>query len=187
MSDGETGGMARPGRNSDMLQRRYLEPSWVISRVVNPLLLWLGVVPTLWVRGRKTGRWRNVPVNVLELDGERYLVAPRGETDWVRNLRAAGSGQLQYGRRGTEAFRAVEVPDKEKPRVIEAYLDRWGNQVRSQFEALPDPTSPCFSNRTRPGLRHVGILLRHAVHRQQCYSGRTSLQYGRNRIRGFCR
>src|SRR5215204_2367945 len=107
--------MARPERNNDMPQRRYLEPSWVISRVVNPLLLWLGVVPTLWVRGRKTGRWRNVPVNVLELDGERYLVAPRGETDWVRNLRAAGSGQLQYGRRGTEAFRAVEVSDKEKP------------------------------------------------------------------------
>ena len=137
--------MARPERNNDMSQRRYLEPSWVISRVVNPLLLWLGVVPTLRVRGRKTGRWRNVPVNVLELDGERYLVAPRGETDWVRNLRAAGSGQLQYGRRGTEAFRAVEVPDKEKPRVIEAYLDRWGNQVRSQFEALPEPTDhPVF-------------------------------------------
>ena len=146
MGGGETGSIARPERNNDMAQRRYLEPSWVISRVVNPLLLWLGVVPTLRVRGRKTGRWRNVPVNVLELDGERYLVAPRGETDWVRNLRAAGSGQLQYGRRGTaEAFRAVEVSDKEKPRVIEAYLDRWGNQVRSQFEALPDPTDhPVF-------------------------------------------
>ena len=145
MGGGEMGSMARPERNNDMSQRRYLEPSWVISRVVNPLLLWLGVVPTLRVRGRKTGRWRNVPVNVLELDGERYLVAPRGETDWDRNLRAAGSGQLQYGRRGTEAFRAVEVSDKEKPRVVEAYLDRWGNQVRSQFEALPDPTDhPVF-------------------------------------------
>ncbi len=121
-----------------MPQRRYLKPGWLISRVVNPLLMRFGVVPTLWVRGRKTGRWRSVPVNVLELDGERYLVAPRGETDWVLNLRAAGGGQLQYGRR-TEPFTAVEVPDEEKPQVIEAYLKRWGRQVRSQFEALPDP------------------------------------------------
>ncbi len=121
-----------------MPQPHYLRPSWLISRVVNPLLMRLGVVPTLRVRGRKTGRWRSVPVNVLELDGERYLVAPRGETDWVRNLRAAGGGQLQYGRRRTEPFTLVEVRDEEKPRVIAAYLDRWGNQVRSQFEALPD-------------------------------------------------
>ena len=128
-----------------MPQRHYLKPSWLISRVVNPLLVRLGVVPTLRVRGRKTGRWRSVPVNILELDGERYLVAPRGETDWVRNLRAAGSGQLQYGRRRIEPFMAVEVPDAEKPRLIAAYLDRWENQVRSQFDALPDPADhPTF-------------------------------------------
>ena len=128
-----------------MPQRRYLKPSWLISRVVNPLLMRLGVVPTLRVRGRTTGLWRSVPVNVLELDGERYLVAPRGETDWVRNLRAAGGGQLQYGRRGTEPFTIVEVLDEEKPRVIAAYLDRWGNQLKSQFDALPDPVDhPAF-------------------------------------------
>ena len=128
-----------------MPQRRYLEPSWLISRVVNPLLMRLGAVPTLRVQGRKTGLWRSVPVNVLELDGERYLVTPRGETEWVCNLRAAGGGQLQYGRRRTEPFMIVEVPDEEKPRVIAAYLDRWRNQVRSQFEALPDPADhPVF-------------------------------------------
>ncbi len=132
-----------------MPQRRYLKPGWLISRVANPLLMRLGVVPTLWVRGRKTGRWRSVPVNVLELDGERYLVAPRGETDWVLNLRAAGGGQLQYGRH-TEPFTAVGVPDEEKARVITAYLARWGRQVRSQFEALPDPADhPVF--RIEPG------------------------------------
>ena len=128
-----------------MPQRRYLEPSWLISRVANPLLMGFGIVPTLQVRGRKTGQWRSVPVNVLELDGECYLVAPRGETDWVRNLRAAGSGQLQYDRRRIEPFTAVEVPDAEKPRLIAAYLDRWGNQVRSQFDALLDPADhPTF-------------------------------------------
>jgi deazaflavin-dependent oxidoreductase (nitroreductase family) len=128
-----------------MPQRRYLKPSWLISRIANPLLMRLRAVPTLNVRGRTTGQWRSVPVNVLELDGEQYLVSARGETDWVRNLRAAGGGELEYSRRRTQNFTAVEVPDEEKPRVIAAYLDRWRNQVRSQFEALPDPADhPVF-------------------------------------------
>jgi deazaflavin-dependent oxidoreductase (nitroreductase family) len=133
-----------------MPQQRYLKPSWLISRVANPLLMRLRAVPTLHVRGRTTGQRRSVPVNVLELDGEQYLVSARGETDWVRNLRAAGGGELEYSRRRTQNFTAVEVPGEEKPRVIAAYLDRWGNQVRSQFEALPDPADhPVF--RIRPG------------------------------------
>ena len=136
---------------NNMPQRRYLKPSWLISRVANPLLTRFGIVPTLQVRGRKTGQWRSVPVNVLELDGQRYLVAPRGETDWVRNLRAAGGGQLQYGRRRTEPFTATEVPDEGKPPIIEAYLQRWGRQVRSQFEALPDPADhPVFKVERSP-------------------------------------
>jgi deazaflavin-dependent oxidoreductase (nitroreductase family) len=112
--------------------------------VANPLLMRLGVVPTLAVRGRRSGRWRQVPVNVLELDGARYLVAPRGETEWVRNLRAAGGGELrQHGR--VERFRALELRDEEKPRIIRAYLERWGAQVRGQFAALPDPADhPVF-------------------------------------------
>ena len=97
-----------------------------------------------------------MPVNVLQLDRECYLVAPRGETDWVRNLRAAGGGQFQYGW-GTETFTAVEVPDEEKPRVIEAYLERWGPQVRSQFEALPDPADhPVFRIETAQAQRATG-------------------------------
>jgi len=128
-----------------MHQQHYLKPGWLVRRVANPLLMRLRVVPTLHVRGRTTGQWRSVPVNVLELDGERYLVSARGEAAWVRNLRAAGSGELEYRRRRTQRFTAVEVPDEEKPRVIAAYLDRWGNQVRSQFEALPDPADhPIF-------------------------------------------
>lgn len=125
-------------------RRRYLEPSRFISRVVNPLLMRLGLLPTLAVRGRRTGHWRTVPVNVLAFDGERYLVAPRGETDWVRNLRAAGAGELRRGSR-VERFRAIEVPEEQRPRVIAAYLERWGYQVKSQFQELPDPADhPVF-------------------------------------------
>src|SRR5207248_3152975 len=129
--------------------RVYLRAGWLVSSVINPLLMRFGFVPTLAVRGRKSGRWRTVPVNVLELDGRRYLVAPRGETDWVRNVRAAGVGEIRRGGRA-EPFRAVELPVGERQRIIDAYLARWAGQVRSQFEALPDPADhPVF--RLAPG------------------------------------
>lgn len=89
----------------------------------------------LAVRGRRSGDWRIVPVNLLECDGARYLVAPRGETQWVRNLRAAGGGELRLGRR-SEAFRAVEIGDAEKPRVLRAYLARWRFEVARFFDGV---------------------------------------------------
>jgi deazaflavin-dependent oxidoreductase (nitroreductase family) len=94
----------------------------------------------LAVRGRTSGEWRTTPVNLLTHDGERYLVAPRGETQWVRNLRAAGQGELRVGRR-VEAFTAAELPDGEKPAVLRAYLRRWKFEVGVFFEGVgPDST-----------------------------------------------
>jgi len=116
---------------------RYLKPGFFVSKIVNPLLMKLRLVPTLAVRGRTSGEWRTVPVNVLELDGARYLVAPRGDTQWVRNLRAAGTGELRIKSR-TEAFSATEVADADKQPIVDAYLARWGSQVKSQFAELPD-------------------------------------------------
>ena len=118
-------------------RERYLRPGFVVARILNPIVRAFGLAPTLAVRGRKTGRWRIVPVNVLELEGRRYLVAPRGETEWARNLRAAGAGEFR--KRGkAEPFRATELPVEERPPVIAAYRDRWDRQVKSQFEALPE-------------------------------------------------
>jgi hypothetical protein len=74
-------------------------------------------------------------VNLLSLDGERYLVAPRGETQWVRNLRVAGGGELRLGRR-TEAFQAVEVGDADKVAVLRAYLARWKAEVGVFFDGV---------------------------------------------------
>jgi deazaflavin-dependent oxidoreductase (nitroreductase family) len=116
----------------------YLKPGFLQRRLVNPLLLRLGLATTLAVRGRRSGEWRQVPVNVLELGGERFLVSTRGNSEWVRNLRAAGSGELRRGGR-TEPFTAAEADDVDKPPIIEAYLARWGGRVRREFEALPDP------------------------------------------------
>src|SRR5215813_2353232 len=91
---------------------RYLKPGFLVGRLVNPLLMKLGAYTTLAVRGRTSGEWRTVPVNVLDVEGQRYLVAPRGDTHWARNLRAAGRGELRT-RKGSEPFTAVEVPDAE--------------------------------------------------------------------------
>jgi deazaflavin-dependent oxidoreductase (nitroreductase family) len=125
-------------------EQRYLKPGWFVSRVINPLLMRVGMIPTLAVRGRTSGEWRTVPVNVLKLDGQRYLVAPRCDTQWGRNLRATGRGELRWRGR-VEPFRAIEIPDNEKPRVIEAYLARWGYQVKGYFKALPNPADhPVF-------------------------------------------
>jgi deazaflavin-dependent oxidoreductase (nitroreductase family) len=77
----------------------------------------------LAVKGRKSGEWRTTPVNRLTHEGCRYLVAPRGETQWVRNLRAVGAGELRVGKRA-ESFRGRELSDDEKVSVLHAYLNR---------------------------------------------------------------
>ena len=71
----------------------------------------------------------------MELDGERYLVAPRGRTQWVRNLQVAGEGELRVGRR-VETFPATEVADADKGPILRAYLDRWGWEVGRFFDDL---------------------------------------------------
>lgn len=94
----------------------------------------------LAVRGRKTGQWRITPVNPLTLDSGRYLVAPRGHTQWVRNLRAAGGGELRVGRQA-ETFTATEVADELKPEILREYLRRWKFEI-GMFFAGVTPDAP---------------------------------------------
>ena len=92
----------------------------------------------LEVRGRKSGEPRQTPVNLLTFDGTRYLVAPRGHTQWVRNLRARGEGRLLLGRRA-EPFTATELADDDKPPLLRAYLKRWKWEVGAFFGGVgPD-------------------------------------------------
>ena len=75
---------------------------------------------------------------MLTLDGERYLVAPRGQAQWVRNLRAGGTATLRVGRR-IEAVTATELDDEEKLPVLRAYLERWKWEVGQFFDGVgPD-------------------------------------------------
>ena len=90
----------------------------------------------LYVRGRKSGEWRSTPVNPLRLaDGTRYLVAPRGNTQWVRNLRVVGGGELRIGRKA-EPFTATEITDDDKPAILRAYLKRWKWEVGVFFDGV---------------------------------------------------
>jgi deazaflavin-dependent oxidoreductase (nitroreductase family) len=128
------------------MPQRYVAPDWFTRNVFNRIvaaLTRLGI--SVWgsrvleVRGRKTGQPRHTPVNVLTLNGTRYLVAPRGHTQWVRNLRAAGEGELLLGRR-REHFVAAEIADADKERILRAYLKRWKWEV-GQFFGGVDATS----------------------------------------------
>ncbi len=124
----------------------YRKPPFFVRHVFNPIAMKFGIggTTTLAVRGRSTGQTRRVPVLVLEHDGSRYLVSPRGETDWVRNLRAAGEGELE-GHGKTERFRSTEVPAPDCKAILTAYQAKAGRAVDSHFKALPDPADhPVF-------------------------------------------
>ncbi len=119
---------------------RYVAPGWFTRHVFNRVVAGLtGLGVSIWgsrilaVRGRTTQEWRTTPVNVLSDGGKRYLVAPRGTTQWVRNIRVANGGELRLGRR-SEPIRVVELSDDEKPPVLRAYLTRWRAEVGVFFE-----------------------------------------------------
>jgi deazaflavin-dependent oxidoreductase (nitroreductase family) len=123
---------------------RYLAPGTttaIFNRAVAALTragisIWGSRV--LRVRGRASGQWRSTPVNLLRLGEQRYLVAPRGHAQWVRNLRVAGEGELVVGRR-VERFTASELADRDKPAVLRAYLKRWKFEVGVFFDGVgPD-------------------------------------------------
>jgi deazaflavin-dependent oxidoreductase (nitroreductase family) len=125
----------------------FQEPGWFTKNVFNRLVavatrLGLSVAGSrvLEVRGRKSGEWRRTPVNLLVFEGDRYLVAPRGNTQWVRNMRVAGGGRLVLGRR-TEDFEATEVPLEQRPALLRAYLEKWKWEVGAFFGGVgPDAT-----------------------------------------------
>ena len=130
-----------------VLALRYQRPGWFTTHVFNPTIAGLtraGISVlgsrVLEVPGRKTGQPHRTPVNLLELEGTRYLVAPRGHTQWVRNLRVSGRGRLLVGRR-SEQFAARELSDDEKPPVLRAYLKRWKREVGVFFEGVGPESS----------------------------------------------
>jgi deazaflavin-dependent oxidoreductase (nitroreductase family) len=135
---------------------RSVEPGWFTRSVFNPIVAWLtrrGF--SVWgsrelrVRGRTSGEWRTTPVNLLSHEGERYLVAPRGETQWVKNLRVAGGGELRVGHH-TEVFIAEEVADDDKVDILRAYLKRWKLEVGVFFDGASGTSTDADLRRIAP-------------------------------------
>jgi deazaflavin-dependent oxidoreductase (nitroreductase family) len=130
-----------------MSEPHYQEPGWFTRHVFNAtveLMTRLGL--SVWgsrvleVRGRTSGEPRRTPVNLLTVDGVQYLVAARGETQWVRNLRVAGEGALLIGRR-RDAFTAIEVGESERAPILRAYLKRWKAEVGVFFDGVSDKST----------------------------------------------
>jgi|SRR5581483_12113227 len=125
-----------------MTEPHYKKPDPFTKYVFNPIVAAftrLGI--SVWgsrvleVRGRTSGQPRRTPVNLLTIDDAQYLVAPRGETHWVRNLRVAGDGALILGRR-RQPFTGVEVAVADRREILRAYLKRWKAEVGVFFDGV---------------------------------------------------
>src|SRR5258708_24893163 len=120
----------------------YQRPDWFTKHVFNrAVALFTRAGLSVWgsrvlrVRGRKSGEWRSSPVNLLPLHNNRYLVAPRGHTQWVRNIRVTGTGELLLGSK-VEPIHVREIPDDEKIPILREYLKRWKFEVGMFFDGV---------------------------------------------------
>lgn len=122
---------------------RYRAPGWATRHLLNPVvsrLTAMGV--SLWgsrileVPGRRSGQHQQVPVNLLVLDGNQYLVSARGTGHWVRNVRAAGGRLDLLLGRTRQHWIATELTDDQKPPVLRAYLRRWRAEVGVFFDGV---------------------------------------------------
>jgi deazaflavin-dependent oxidoreductase (nitroreductase family) len=148
------------------MSERFQQPGWFTKNVFNRLVagstrLGLSVWGSrvLAVRGRSSGEWRTTPINLLTYRGERYLVAPRGVTQWVRNIRARGEAELRIGRR-REPIKVVELSDDEKPDLLRAYLRRWKMEIGTFFQGVGPESSTEELRRIAPGYPVFRILPR---------------------------
>jgi deazaflavin-dependent oxidoreductase (nitroreductase family) len=102
----------------------------------------------LQVRGRKSGRLYSTPIDLLELGGKRFLVAPRGRTQWVRNAEAAEEVTLKKGKT-QQRFQLRPIPNANKPEILKAYLDTFKREVQSYFPVAAGSPVQAFSELTQ--------------------------------------
>jgi hypothetical protein len=140
------------------MPERYIQPNWFTRNVFNRIVAWLAELGisvygarVLAVKGRKSGKWHTIPVNLLEYRGERYLVAPRGVTQWVRNVRAGSDVELRLGAR-RERVKLVEIPDDDplKIELLRNYLRKWAFEVGVFFEGVDANASDDALRRIAP-------------------------------------
>ena len=150
-------------RDDVTVRDRYIRPTGA-DAAVNRVIGWLTKIGlpiagsrVLSVRGRTSGEWRSTPVNPLKVNGERYLVSPRGHTQWVQNIRVSREGMLA-SRGRTEHFRIEEVADEAKPPILRAYLKAWAWEVGRFFENVDASSSDERLREIAPGFPVFRIL-----------------------------
>jgi F420H(2)-dependent quinone reductase len=132
----------------DRRETHYKRPDWFTRNVMNKLMSGLtrmGVSVrgsrVLEHRGRSSGKLHHTPVNLLSIEGTQYLVAPRGETQWVRNVRNAHGHLVLIKGRRRQICTATEIPPADSVSVLRAYLRRWKFETGMFFDGLtPDST-----------------------------------------------
>jgi deazaflavin-dependent oxidoreductase (nitroreductase family) len=127
-----------------MTTEHYQRPGWFTKNISDRIVAGLTRIGVsvygsrvLEVRGRRSGEWRRTPVNLLRHEGTDYLVAPRGHTQWVKNLRVRGEGRLRLGQRITP-FTATELSEEDKIPLLRAYLKKWSWEVGAFFDGVQD-------------------------------------------------
>jgi hypothetical protein len=124
----------------------YLKPPWFTVKVFNKIAMATGVSgsETLTVTARTSGQEQKIPVITVDVDGVRYLVSARGESQWVKNVRAHPVVSLDT-KAGSGRFTAAELPVADRPPVLKAYQVKAGKAVAGYFAKLPEPADhPVF-------------------------------------------
>ena len=124
----------------------YLKPPWFTVKIFNRIAMATGFAgsETLTLTARGGAQQQRIPVISVDVDGIRYLVSTRGESQWVRNLRANPTVTLA-NRAGAASFSAAEIPLAGRPRILQAYRAKAGKAVDGYFAKLPDPADhPVF-------------------------------------------
>lgn len=122
-------------------------PTEVLFNKMMGFLVGIGLGPKgmylLQVRGRKSGKIYQTPVSLVEVNGKRYLVAPRGRTQWVRNAEASGEVSLKRGSK-VEQLKLRAIPEADRPEMLKAYLDKYASVVQRYFTVKAGSASTAF-------------------------------------------
>ncbi|MEJ7839781.1 MAG: nitroreductase/quinone reductase family protein [Thermomicrobiales bacterium] len=127
---------------------QYQKPPFIISKIANPLMITavtkLGIRPggmaVLAVKGRKTGRLNRVPLNPVDVGGSAYLLSPRGTSQWVQNVRAAGGKANLYLGRALQPVALTEVDDSEKLPIVREYVTKFYSAVGKIMNIPKNPS-----------------------------------------------
>ena len=125
----------------------YLKPPWFTARIFNPIAMATGIsnTETLTVTKRGSRQPQKIPVVTVDVGGTKYLVSTRGESQWVKNLRANPQVSLT-AKAGTTKYTAREIPEADRQPILTAYREKAGKVVEGYFRKLPHESDhPVFA------------------------------------------